>query len=121
MLQIQDQQLVQLRSERLTRFEDRLVQHAREHLRQRCAHLDDAALRKATRRIVQDAQAVGLRSEHSVALYFNVAVYFGMDFLKNERIAWAMPIAPMQGELLDPAWMVRVSETARLTLKKMGS
>ena len=112
--------LWQMQDQREDRFEKRLCAHARAHFTERCAHLDDGALREATRTIVEHARGHGLASELGISLYYNVAVCMGMDFLRNPNIRWVFPIERHEEEEIDPGWIVRVSEIATATLKKYG-
>ncbi len=120
MLRIEQDQFFTLREEREARFEERLCAHGRKHFPQRCNALDDTALRTAVRRIVADARGLGIRSELGITLYFNVAVCFGLNFVRNPEIRWVFPIAPHPEEAIDPGWIVRVSEIATATLKQHG-
>lgn len=120
MLYLNDDQMTTLDQQHRTQFEQRLFTHGRTHLPKRCAHLDDAQLRRAVTAAVDKARDLGLRTELAVSLYFNVAVCFGLDFSNNANVPWAYPIQPLPGEPLDPVWMMRVSEIASLTLKQQA-
>lgn len=120
MLQIDQDQLATLRAQRERRFEERLCAHGRAQFPQRCGALPEDTLRKAARRIIGDARALGIASELGISLYFNVAVCFGMNFLQNRDIAWAFPLERHPEEAVDPGWIVRVSEIAVATLRRHG-
>jgi hypothetical protein len=120
MFQMNDDQMGTLGQQRRAQFEQRLAAHGRKNMPSRCAHLDEARLKEAVTAIVDKAMEYGLRSELGITLYFNVAVCFGVDFPKNDRVQWVQPIAPGDDEVLDAGWIVRVSEIASLTLRRYG-
>jgi hypothetical protein len=121
MLQIEPDQLAALQEKRDQRFEDRLCVHARTHFPERCQRLDDDALHQAARMVMREARGMGITSELGIALFFNVAVCFGVNFPRNADIRWAFPITPHPDESVDPGWITRVSEIAVETLKRKGA
>ena len=121
MLRIDPDQLATLQEQRELRFEERLCAHGRKQFPQRCGRLDDEALRAAVRRVIAEARGLGITSELGIALYFNVAVCFGLNFASNGNIRWAFPITPHPDESVDPGWITRVSEIAVQTLKQNGA
>ena len=54
MLYLNDDQMTTLDRQHRTQFEQRLFAHGRTHLPKRCAHLDDAQLRRRLTKLTQD-------------------------------------------------------------------
>lgn len=118
MLHINSTQLSHLSQLQRTKYEDRLFHHGRKHFAERCASMSDERLLQAIRATIERAREHGVTSELGVCLYFNVAVWFGLDFVRDPKIAWAFPISRRDEEPEDPVWILRVSEIASLTLKQ---
>jgi hypothetical protein len=71
-------------------FEDRMVEHLREHFGDICRSMGEDAVRALIARGVVDAERYGITSKRGVCKYLNLAILFGPDFARTEP--WAGPI-----------------------------
>ena len=91
MLVIRNAQLQAIRTERIERLEDRLVEHAQRHFPEVCSRMK-RGLRGAVDHSVERARSYGFDREREICKYLNLQFRFGRDFDRDPRCAWAHPL-----------------------------
>ncbi|MCE2689639.1 MAG: hypothetical protein ACK52R_03825 [Betaproteobacteria bacterium] len=106
-----------LREQREERLRHDLFDKARGPFAERCRQLNDVQLRDAIDKTIDKALAAGVGSNIGIAVFFKVALCWGLSFQENESIPWVYPIDRWVGEDSEN-WILRVHDIALATARK---
>jgi hypothetical protein len=92
MLVIRKEQLEALSRQRRQQFEERLLEHLKRVMPERCQDIGDDRLRAEIRYGIERATQYDITAERVVASYLVLMVRFGRDFEQSPARPWAQSI-----------------------------
>jgi len=92
MLVIRQEQMEILSRQRRQQFEERLLEHLKQVMPERCQELGDDRLRAEIRYGIERAMSYDIAAERDVASYLAVMLRFGRDFDQSPERPWVQSI-----------------------------
>lgn len=92
MLVIRQEQMEILSRQRRQQFEERLLEHLKQVMPERCQDIGDDRLPAEIRYGIERAMSYDIAAERDVASYLAVMLRFGRDFDQNPERPWVQSI-----------------------------